>query len=301
MSDAASPAAKKGVSVVIPSLNSAATIGMQLAALAEQDWDGPWEVIVADNGSTDATTEVARSWSERLPALRVVDAGDRRGASHARNVGASHARYPAIIWVDADDRVAAGWLRLMGEAAQGSHFFCSWYTGGGTGQEPQILAATSAPSRGVPDLFADRAFLASVGGCEGIGVSREVFDLVGGFEESMVWGSEDAAFCWSVQLAGYPLERVDGAEVHVLPRSSARDFFAQQKNWGVGAVDLHRRYADRGAPRSNTVGAITKWAALLATSPVALVLPSYRWRWMGTFARRWGRLVGSIRFRYLYL
>ncbi|MBF2059991.1 glycosyltransferase family 2 protein, partial [Fischerella thermalis] len=41
------------VSVIIPCLNAAETIGVQLEALANQQWSQPWEVIIADNGSTD--------------------------------------------------------------------------------------------------------------------------------------------------------------------------------------------------------------------------------------------------------
>src|SRR4029077_7325804 len=37
------------LSVVIPCLNAAATIGAQLEALTRQSWEGEWEVIVADN------------------------------------------------------------------------------------------------------------------------------------------------------------------------------------------------------------------------------------------------------------
>ena len=40
------------LSVIIPCYNAAATLGEQLTALSEQVWDQPWEVIVADNGSS---------------------------------------------------------------------------------------------------------------------------------------------------------------------------------------------------------------------------------------------------------
>ena len=71
------------VTVVIPAFNVAPTIEDQLAALAEQRFDGSWEVVVADNGSTDETRAVAARWAEKLPSLRVVDASQRRGVSHA--------------------------------------------------------------------------------------------------------------------------------------------------------------------------------------------------------------------------
>src|SRR6185295_6515304 len=59
-------------SVVIPAYNAAATIGAQLDALAAQTYNGAWEVLVCDNGSSDTTLEVVASYTDRLPRLRVV-------------------------------------------------------------------------------------------------------------------------------------------------------------------------------------------------------------------------------------
>jgi glycosyltransferase involved in cell wall biosynthesis len=50
------------LSVVIPCLNAAATIGVQLEALAGQSWEGEWEVVVADNGSTDGSQAIVESY-----------------------------------------------------------------------------------------------------------------------------------------------------------------------------------------------------------------------------------------------
>ena len=98
------------VSVVIPVLNGAATISQQLAALAGQTYRGPMEVLVADNGSTDATVEVVQALSGRLPGLRLVDASARVGTNHARNAGAAAAGGDLLAFCDADDVAAPGWL-----------------------------------------------------------------------------------------------------------------------------------------------------------------------------------------------
>src|SRR5215204_6439039 len=90
-----------GIAVVIPSFNAAATLPAQLAALAGQRYEGELEVLVSDNGSTDGTLDVVRGWQDRLP-VRVVDASDRRGAGHARNVGAAAASMDLIAYCDAD-------------------------------------------------------------------------------------------------------------------------------------------------------------------------------------------------------
>jgi glycosyltransferase involved in cell wall biosynthesis len=51
------------VSVVVPNLNGAATLPDQLEALAGQTYTGDWEVILADNGSTDTSADVVREWA----------------------------------------------------------------------------------------------------------------------------------------------------------------------------------------------------------------------------------------------
>ncbi|MDN4481744.1 glycosyltransferase [Demequina muriae] len=287
------------LSVVIPCFDSAQSLPRQLGALAAQEWDGAWEVVIADNGSTDATADVARSWSDRLPALTVVDASARRGAAHARNVGARHARFAHVVWIDADDAVQPGFLAAMADALAQDEFCCgSWDA---PHEDASLEALPDSAGRGWRAVIADRGFLDAVGACNGIGVSRDAFDAGGGFPEDMTWGSEDTAFCWSMQLAGHPMVRVAGARVAVHPRVTAREIWRQQVNWGIGAVDAYRRFRDRGAPRSSTVGALVRWCVLILAAPAAALVPRWRYRWMGTVARRWGRLRGSIRFRTLYL
>ena len=287
-----------GLSVVIPCRDGARTLPRQLAALAGQRTDVPWEVVVADNGSTDETAEVAASWSDRLPALTVVDASARPGASHARNVGARAARYSRIVWVDADDEVQPGFLSAVA-AGLDAHAFCAgtWTAPG----DDERLEALPGPAQGRwGAALADTGFLDAVGACNGLAVRAEALADVPGWAEDMRWGSEDTAFCWDMQLAGHALTHLPEARVVVHPRDQAGALWRQQAAWGTGAVDLYRRFAPRGAPRSSTAGALVRWALLAIAWPVVLV-PRLRYRWLGTAARRWGRLRGSLRFRTLYL
>ncbi len=73
------------LTVVIPCRNAAATLGEQLAALATQEWDGEWEVVVVDNGSDDGTGDLARDWP--LPVSMTVVREERPGINVARNAG----------------------------------------------------------------------------------------------------------------------------------------------------------------------------------------------------------------------
>ena len=86
------------LSVVIPTLNAAATLGATLAALAE----GAPDIVIADGGSSDGTAALARG-----AGCRVVEAPRGRGSQMA--VGAAAARGDWLLFVHADTRPAPGW------------------------------------------------------------------------------------------------------------------------------------------------------------------------------------------------
>ena len=81
---------RKDLSVVIAAYNAADTLGTQLEALVGQAPGLSWEVVVADNRSTDATAAVAESYADRLD-LRLVPAPAKPNAAYARNAAAATA------------------------------------------------------------------------------------------------------------------------------------------------------------------------------------------------------------------
>lgn len=89
------------LTVVVPTYNRAAHLRRCLDALAAQEVDGTVQVIVADDGSTDATAGVL---AER-PDVETVRLG-HRGRSAARNAALERARGELVLFVD-DDVVAA--------------------------------------------------------------------------------------------------------------------------------------------------------------------------------------------------
>ena len=67
-----------------------------------------FEVVVVDNGSTDATQEVIRRHAETLPIRSFIE--PVRGVSNARNCAVRHARAEWMVWTDDDTMVEPGWL-----------------------------------------------------------------------------------------------------------------------------------------------------------------------------------------------
>ena len=105
-----------GVTVAICTRNRARQLAQVLesaAILAVPD-GLRWELLIVDNGSSDATAEVAASFGERLP-IRVVRE-DVAGLSHARNRAVAEARGTYICWTDDDVLIDPNWLRAYAAA-----------------------------------------------------------------------------------------------------------------------------------------------------------------------------------------
>ncbi len=95
------------ISVVVPAYNEERLIGRCLASLAAQDYAGPFEIIVVDNGSTDRTADRAAAYG-----ARVLREG-RKGICCARQAGTRAARAPLIANLDADSYAEPDWLRRV--------------------------------------------------------------------------------------------------------------------------------------------------------------------------------------------
>lgn len=98
------------VTVAICSRNRAASLARALDSICrlEIPENTQWEVIVVDNGSTDATAQVLRDFSDRLPLRILFD--PIPGVSRARNCAMREARGRYICWTDDDVEVGRGWL-----------------------------------------------------------------------------------------------------------------------------------------------------------------------------------------------
>lgn len=94
------------VSVIVPARNAAATLGRTLEALASQDLDGEYEVIVVDDGSADGTVDVVKRAGGPV---RLLSDG-RCGAAEARNRGVAAAQAAVLAFTDADCFPAPSWL-----------------------------------------------------------------------------------------------------------------------------------------------------------------------------------------------
>jgi glycosyltransferase involved in cell wall biosynthesis len=283
------------VSVVVPFRNAARTLGHQLEALASQDFAGSWEVVAVDNRSEDGSRQIAESFSDRLD-LRVVEARERLGAGYARNFGARHASARKLLFVDADDEVAPGYVATMAAALDRHDFVTSAFD-----QEtlnPEWVRAAHGPAwrthdESLPDQF---GVLPNAGGS--IGISRTALDAVGGFPEDLP-RMQDIALSWEVQLAGIPLHYVPDALYRIRYRDRLPDLFRQGLAGSSCAPLLYKRYRRLGMERRTVDAALRSWARLAldvskARTRAELAPLAVR------LGREIGRVAGSIRHRVFF-
>ena len=101
------------VTVVVPTSNRASYLQVTLASLAAQDFEGDWETIVVDDGSSDSTPEVIDSFG-----VRALRQPRPLGPNPARNAAFAAAESDLIALVDDDVFAPPGWLRAMVAGAE---------------------------------------------------------------------------------------------------------------------------------------------------------------------------------------
>jgi glycosyltransferase involved in cell wall biosynthesis len=93
------------VSVVITFFNASTFLAEAVQSVVAQTYDR-WEVLLVDDGSTDDSAAIAKSWVAAHPArMRYLDHPDcaNRGISASRNLGIAHANGEFVAFLDADD------------------------------------------------------------------------------------------------------------------------------------------------------------------------------------------------------
>jgi len=290
------PPESPSLSVVVPCRNGAATLGVQLEALAAQRWSEPWEVVLVDNGSTDGSVALAERYRDRLPSLRVVDASARAGQAFALNEGVRAAAADAIAFCDADDEVAGGWVAALGEVLR-THDFVSCRHDPDKLNEPWVAATREAAfAEGLPKLWFPP--YVTHAGSGAMGIRRTVHEAVDGFDESMPC-LFDTDFSVKAQLAGFELVYVPEAVVHYRYRSTLGGIFGQARRYAEQMARIQRRYKPSGkrVPGQRT-WLVEGWRPLLATLPHVLGRPG-RARLAWHFGWQLGRYAGSVRYRVL--
>lgn len=248
------------VSVIIPCYNADDTIASQLEALSGQDFNQPWELIIADNGSTDGTRAIIEQFMDRIPSLRIIDASQKRGASHARNAGVHAAQGDYLLFCDADDVVSPSWITALVAGLEEKEIaigICdyrklnSWVSKlYGQYSLDNTAEVEITRSKYAPYLYRTSGW--------GFGVRRSTYASVNGFDEQMI-AAEDLDFGYRAQIAGASVHIARGAIVHYRLRHTPHDIFWQHRRYGIYTVALYKRYTRENLNK----GVLKAWASFI--------------------------------------
>ncbi|MFW0794046.1 glycosyltransferase [Gordonia sp. CPCC 205515] len=288
------------VSVVIPVHNGVALIDDQLEALAVQSYPRPFEVIIADNGSTDGLCEHldGHRLADRLH-LRWIDASARLGSAYARNAGVAAANGDFIAFCDGDDRVYPDWLAELTAAAVRSSA-----VGGALETHTLNSAAVQSWRHMEPPEkpYEIHGFLQVSPSCN-LGIWTDVFHDVGGFDVTYDRGGEDSDLTMRVQLAGGVLGYAPKALVAYRLRDTLSGIWAQSVMCGEGDARLYSDYRRYGMPQRPRGVLVAVTLYLIFRNPL---LPKRLTRvptglWLFQAGNLLGRFTGSVRHRCFYL
>jgi teichuronic acid biosynthesis glycosyltransferase TuaG len=232
------------VSVIVPAYNAAATIEASVAGIAGQSF-GDWELIVADDASTDDTG--ARAVTAH-PRCRVVRADQNAGPAAARNLGISIASGGLLAFLDADDEWLPTYLESQVAAfdracERGIHVgvvACDAYicSPGDTDLSERYRAVLPFPPAVTLDTLLDGNPI-----CVSALVSAEALRSVGGFDVTN-HGCEDHDLWLKLVEAGWSI--VDNPEALVVYRLTTNSVSSNRARMARSAQTTYRRALERG-------------------------------------------------------
>ncbi len=195
------------VSVVVAAFNRAQSLQRLVHSLLAQDTRVPFEIIIADNGSTDDTYIVARGFSAAQHPVRYL-CENRRGVSYARNAGAAVAMASILAFTDDDQHVSANWVSTIVDAldahpevdAIGGRVLAHWDHQRPAWLSDRLLGPVSLFDRGDRRLRLNRRqWMCLPGG--NLAIRRETFAALGGFSHQYM-RSQDRELTVRLLLTG---------------------------------------------------------------------------------------------------
>jgi glycosyltransferase involved in cell wall biosynthesis len=153
-----------------------------LESLLQQSFSD-WEAIIINDGSTDATSEVAKSYENRDARIKLV-VKENGGLSSARNFGIQSAQGNRFIFLDADDYLYSNCLIEISKlVAQNLDQVLIQYGYSYVTEDKMTILHSVLPSQQksiIPQIFS-----AVLGPCHSICISKKLCNRIGFFDESL--------------------------------------------------------------------------------------------------------------------
>ena len=232
-----------GITVLVAAYNEEASIAETVQSLAAQQYPGPLQIIVINDGSKDTTADKVRDLLPSIPELTFIDVQPNGGKANALNQGLKIAEHPYIITVDGDCLLWTGALKnIVGrmlsdpastKAVAGSILIRNsrqnWIT---QAQEWDYFLGIAAIKR-VQSLF------------QGTLVAQGAFSIydknvlldIGGWPETV---GEDIVLTWKILQAGHRVGHAENAVAFTRCPDTFIQFARQRQRWSRGLIEAFK-------------------------------------------------------------
>lgn len=247
------------VSVVIPVHNGSATIKRAIDSVFSQSY-AAFEVIVVDDGSTDCTARILRSYGDRIIVLRQPN----RGPSAARNAGtAAASRLDYIAFLDADDAWLSEMLSTMVSRLDSTPLvvlaFSNVITIDDDGREVHstVLDDKLAHAPSMDELLTRWWPILTSATL----IRREAFERCSGFSEAFTSPGYEDTFMWLVLREQGEFLYEPRPLVHYRITSPAQRMFRYSKNYSTFLELVGNRYGtkSRRLTEDISLGFVAMW------------------------------------------
>lgn len=259
------PSRQVELSIIVPVHGRAEHLAAALAPLDAQLGDHD-ELIVVDNGVADPRVLPSADGDR----VRVVSARSRPGAGAARNRGAAVARGRLLLFCDADDVAADGYVEAMRRALDDADVV-------GALEDTRALSELAPGDEGrsgpLHHWGGDRRW--PFVGAGAMGITADAFVRLGGFDEAIP-ALEDIDLCFAAALQGCRFVGVDDAVMQVRNRSTTREEFRRMRVQGRASTWLHARFDGDGLPPDRPLRQLVGWGVHVL-GLVAAVVRRDRW------------------------
>lgn len=280
------------LTVVLCAAGDGIFLGEQLAALAGQQGEVPWEFLFVDNGCSPRCLAEVESWLPQVPGARIVPARDVPGPSYGRTKGVEAATAPIVAFCDDDDVVDAQWVEALARAMDGYDM-----VGGRIRVDrlnpPELLRwRDELQTSGLPSMHDHLPYAMS---CN-MAVRKEVFLSLGGFDRDLYPG-EDVDLSWRLQYAGGTLGFAADAVIDYRYRPDVRSHLRQRRSYGRVAALLFVKHREHG------LKPLPLWPSTLQVLRLVVGMRNvFRgkaklYRWLGIVCYWWSDKVTLMRAR----
>jgi len=217
------------ISVVISCYNKRGTIAQSIRSVLHQE-GARFELIVADDGSTDGSSNMLDAFSayERVKIIRK----DHSGVSATKNIGLANARSDIVYFVDGDCVLDQNSLARLLSCFTSPRIGC---VGGAVRALNRSSSIASAIELMQNEIERKWPFGANVA------YKREALTEAGGFDESVEAG-EDVDLFLRVHKAGFDFVYDPAIVARTVNPESFSSFLNQRFRWGIGFAQLTERH-----------------------------------------------------------